>query len=116
MNTEGQTELVATEPQPIVEQAPEIQPEPQAQAPVESHGAAHPVITTLFQRAVEPVADAADRFQRACGQADEIRPDLEFEQGAIHVEEQCAGIVQQGRWRAAKWNRVGHAGIVAVRG
>ena len=45
MNTEGQTELVATEPQPIVEQAPEPQPEPQAQAPAESHGAAHPVIT-----------------------------------------------------------------------
>ena len=46
MNTEGQTELVATEPQPIVEQASQTPPEPQTHAPAaaESHGAAHPVI------------------------------------------------------------------------
>ena len=35
--------------------------------------------------------------------------ELEFKQGAVHVEEQCAGIVQQGRWRATMWDKqAGH--------
>ena len=46
MNTEGQTELVATEPQPMVEQVSETPPTPEVHAPAaaEPHAAAHPAI------------------------------------------------------------------------
>ena len=46
MNTEGQTELVATEAEPVVEQAPQTPPVPETHAPVahEAHASAHPAI------------------------------------------------------------------------
>ncbi|GAB2315838.1 hypothetical protein SGMN_31530 [Stenotrophomonas geniculata] len=61
----------------------------------------------LFKRATtdqchgtfQAVADAADGFTHIWQQLHGIRACSEFDQGAIYIKEQRAGIVQQWRWR-----------------
>ena len=68
--------------------------------------------TDQGQGATQPVTDTAKRLKRTQGKSDEIRLDREFKQGAVHVQEQCAGIIQLRRWRAARGNRDGHCPIM----
>jgi len=61
----------------------------------------------LFKRATtdqchgtfQAVADAADGFTHIRQQLHGIRARSEFDQGAVDIEEQRAGVVQQWRWR-----------------
>ncbi|MNV64443.1 hypothetical protein D3C71_1570840 [compost metagenome] len=50
-------------------------------------------------RAIQPVADAPDRFTHIGQQRDRLGVVREFDKGAIHVQEQRTGIVQQRRRR-----------------
>lgn len=64
-------------------------------------------LVQLFKRATtdqchgtfQPIADAADGFTHIGEKLHGVGACSEFDQGAIHIEEQRAGIVQQWRWR-----------------
>ncbi|KAG0767600.1 hypothetical protein G6F22_017633 [Rhizopus arrhizus] len=64
-------------------------------------------LVQLFKRATtdqchgtfQAVADAADGFTHIRQQLHGIRACSEFDQGAVDIEEQRAGVVQQWRWR-----------------
>jgi len=63
----------------------------------------------------EAIADAADGFADFGQQRDRFGVALEFDEGAIHVEEQRTGIVQQWR-RRTRGEVVGHACQHAIHG
>ena len=67
------------------------------------------------QRAAEVIAEAADHRQRAVGQLHALRVRGEFQQGAVHIEEQRTAMIQ-GRGRQATMGvRCSHVLIIGTR-